>query len=131
MSLWACEWERKRAGLPVLPFLVQVHAAYSGGVAVKRVDTFSRLGVPHLQRAVRRAADDDVVPHLGRPHATRVAHQCPQTLKTQQRSLPSDTGTDIHYRLDTIPIHALHIHTHLLPFSTSDGQSVACSRNGK
>ena len=80
--------------LVTVPFLVQVHAAHSGGVSVQRVDTFPRLCVPHLQRAVRRAADDDVVPHLGRPHATCVAHQCPQTLKTQQqRWQPLDSWT--------------------------------------
>lgn len=52
---------------------------------VQGVDTVARLRVPDLQRPVGGAADDDVVPHLGRPHAPRVAHQRPQTLQRDRR----------------------------------------------
>lgn len=51
---------------------------------IEGVDTFSCLCIPDLERAVSGAADDDVVSHLGRPDASRVANQRPQTLQTQQ-----------------------------------------------
>lgn len=52
---------------------------------IEGVDTFACLCVPDLECAVGGAADDDVVPHLGRPHAARVAHQGAQTLKRWQK----------------------------------------------
>ncbi len=59
---------------------MEVHAAHGGGVSVERVQALARLGVPHFQRAVRAAADDDVALHLRRPDAARVTHQRPQAL---------------------------------------------------
>ena len=47
--------------LVTVPFLVQVHAAHSGGVSVQRVHALARLGVPHFQCAVGRATDDGAV----------------------------------------------------------------------
>lgn len=52
---------------------------------VEGVDTFSRLCVPDLECAISGAADDDVVSHLRRPYAARVAHQGAQTLKRPQK----------------------------------------------
>lgn len=46
------------------PFLMEVHAAHGGGVSVQGVDAFPGLSVPHFQRSVCRATDDDIVPHL-------------------------------------------------------------------
>ena len=60
---------------------------------VEGVDTFSRLRVPHLECAVGGAADDDVVPHLGRPHAARVPHQGPQTLEGERNGGGKHTPT--------------------------------------
>lgn len=58
---------------------------------VQGVDTFSCLSVPDLERAVGGATDDDVVPHLGRPNAPRVAHQRPQTLQASKTNAPLST----------------------------------------
>lgn len=47
-----------------LPFLVEMHAAHRGGVAVQGVYAFSSLSVPDFQSSVCGSTDDDVVPHL-------------------------------------------------------------------
>lgn len=56
-----------------VPLFMEVHAAYGGRVSVQRVNTLPRLGVPHLQSPICRAADDDVVSHLRGPDAARVS----------------------------------------------------------
>lgn len=56
---------------------------------IEGVDTFSCLCVPDLECAISGAADNDVVSHLGWPHAPCVAHQCAQTLTRSQKKKKS------------------------------------------
>lgn len=60
---------------------MKVHAAHGGRVAVECVCAGARLSVPHLERTVGAAADDNAAGHLRRPDASRVTHQRPQTLQ--------------------------------------------------
>lgn len=56
---------------------------------IEGVDTFSCLCVPDLECAISGAADNNVVSHLGWPHAPCVAHQRAQTLKRSQKKKKS------------------------------------------
>lgn len=62
-----------------------MHAAHCWGMPIEGVDTFSCLCVPDLECTISGAADNNVVSHLGWPHAPCVAHQRPQTLRGRQK----------------------------------------------
>lgn len=64
-----------------IPVPVQVHAAHCGRVPIQRVHAFARVCVPHFEGPVCGAADDNAVPHLGRPHTPCVANQRLHTLQ--------------------------------------------------
>lgn len=68
---------------------MQVHAAHCGCVPIQRVHTFARVCVPHFECAVRRAADDNAVPHLGGPDPPCVANQ---SLHALQRTMRCETS---------------------------------------
>ena len=68
-----------------LLLLVKVHTPHGGGVAVEGVHARPGVRVPHSQRPVGRAGDDDVVLHLGGPHAARVANEGPEALSRHGR----------------------------------------------
>lgn len=57
--------KKKRKKVRILLFAVKVHAADGGRVAIKRMYAGTRLSVPHLERAVGAAADNDAARHLG------------------------------------------------------------------
>jgi len=61
-------------------------------VSVQRVHALSSVRVPHLERAVGGAADDDVSLHLGRPDAARMANQGAQALQEMGRGLVIGMG---------------------------------------
>jgi len=62
---------------------------------IEREDTLTSVGIPHLDSAVCRAADDSVAWHLWRPDAAGVSNQCPQALTpttdNAQYNLPNNT----------------------------------------
>ena len=64
---------------------MKVHTPHGGGVAVEGVHARPGVRVPHSQRPVGRAGDDDVVLHLGGPHPARVAHEGPEALARHGR----------------------------------------------
>lgn len=76
---------RPRTPAPPVPVPMQVHAAHCGRVPVQRVHALARVCIPHFEGPVGGAADDNAVPHLGRPHPPCVANQGLHTL--QRRSL--------------------------------------------
>lgn len=57
-----------------------MHASDGRRVAVQRVYALPRVSVPHFERPIRGAADDNVVKHLRGPDSARVSHQRSQTL---------------------------------------------------
>lgn len=71
-----------------VPVAMQVHAAHGGCVSIQCVHAFARVCVPHFERAVRGAADDNAVPHLGGPDPPRVADE---SLHALQRTVRWET----------------------------------------
>ena len=66
------------------------------------MNTLAALSIPHLQRAVSRAAYNDIVPHLGRPHTARVADQRSQALQHENITHVQDFSDGAYFSYDAL-----------------------------